>query len=219
MKKTLIILSMMLISTWMNAQTLYEPLQQFADVCFQEKKAIQIENPDYNQQYKQLYDCLKAFNCIPMRDGSKILHPSNTCVDELKEGHILFLPSFVAEYMVNKIPNPSTPSIPYVDNETRRSAAGEADTISIFYTNTMLCPNAIETFSYRVSAGEQQLIAIAEDDTPLVVEITSDKGTSVSAGMKDGMVKLNWNEDNPSKILVKVNNPTNKYVSFVIAVH
>lgn len=221
MKKTFFLFTIVLTSTWLNAQILYAPLQQFADACIQEKNAIQVENPDYNQQYKQLFDCLKAFNKIPMKDGSKVLHPSNTCISEPLDGHILFIPSFVADYMANKIPNPYSPIPPYIDNETRRSRPGEADTISIYYTNVMLCPNAIETFNYRVSAGEQQLIVIAEDDTQLSIVITSETGTSISTStnVQESIVKHIWNEESSTKIQVTIKNTTNKHISFVIAVH
>ena len=220
MKKTLILFSMMLIGTWMMAQTLYAPLQQFVDVCIQEKEALRVENPDYNKQYKQLFDCLVAFSTIPMRDGSKVLHPSNTCAGDSTTGHIIFSPSFVADYMDTKIPDPALHSIPYDGLREPQPVRGKTDSVSIYFTNVMLCPDAMETFQFRVSAGEQQLVIIAEDDTPLELEIVSEAGTSLLSSIQaQGVAKQIWSENIPTRITINVKNPASKHVSFVIAVH
>ena len=198
---------------------MYVYLQQFADACVLEKEAIRVENPDHNKQYKQLYDCLKAFNKIPMRDGSKILHPSNSCSGESTDGHMLFLPTFVKDYMTN-IPEANSKDIPYVDNDVRRDRPDEVDSISIFYANAILCPNGIESFTYRVSEGTQQIIVIAEDETILDVEITSKSGTSITTSTNSqAIVQQIWDEPSPSTVCIKVKNPTDKHVTFVIAVH
>lgn len=220
MRKTLIFLSLTLISKWMVAQTLYAPLEQFVEACLLEKEALRVENPDYSQQYKQLFDCLKSFSTIPMRDGSIALHPSNICAGDSTTGHIIFSPSFVADYMDNQIPDPDLPGIPYDGILDSRHVRGKTDSVSIFYTNTMLCPDAMETFQFRVSAGEQQFVIIAEDDTPLEIEINSEAGTSLkSTTQMQGVAKHIWRENRPTKIYINVKNPASKHVSFVIAVH
>ena len=221
MKKTLIVLSLLLACTGMRGQTLYTHLQHFTDACLQEEAAIRVENPDYNTQLEQLQATLKAFMKIPMRDGSRALHPSQSCSEASLDGHILFLPTYVAGYIENKIPDAFSTDVPYVDNETTRSRPGEVDSISIYYTNVVLCPNGTETFSYRVSAGEQQLIVLAEDDTPLAVSVSSEAGTNLasSTDAPQGVAKQVWRESAASRVTVRVSNPTDKHVSFVIAVH
>lgn len=220
MKKTLVLLSLMLMSTWMMAQTLYAPLQQFIDVCNQEKEALRVENPDFNKQYRQLFECLVAYSTIPMRDGSRVLHPSNTCADEPTAGHIIFSPSFVADYMDTQIPDPALHSIPYDGLREPQPVRGDKDSISIYFANVMLCPDAMETFQFRVSAGEQQLVVIAEDDTPLELEIHSEAGTSLTGSTQtQGVARHIWSENSPTRINISVKNPASKHVSFVIAVH
>lgn len=221
MKKTLILLSMMLMGMWTNAQTLYAPLQQFADVCLQEKEAIRSESMKDNDRYEQLYTCMQAFADLPLTTGEKILNPSNNPSLEQMSGHIVFSLSFINMYLQQNMRDTYPHVFPYVPGASHREEKRERGQEYVIYHNSLLAPNSNATFSYNALAGEQQLIVIAEDDTPLDIKITSDKGTSlhVSTNAPKGVASQIWNEGEYAKMLITVTNPTNKYVSFVIAVH
>ena len=221
MKKTLILLSMMLMGMWTNAQTLYAPLQQFTDVCLQEKEAIRSESMKDNDRYEQLYTCMLTFTNLPLLTGEGILHPSNNPSLEQMAGHIVFSPSFINMYLQQHMTDTYPHVVPYVPGDTDRAGKSESDQEYVIYHNSLLAPNSNATFSYNALAGEQQLIVIAEDDTPLDIKITSDKGTSlhINTNAPKGVASQIWNEGESAKMHITVMNPTNKYVSFVIAVH
>lgn len=225
--RTLLLLLILTGALTLHAQTLYAPLEQFAKACVAEKQALRVEQPDYDEQFEQLYVCLKTFTRLPLRDGQLLLHPSSACRDSLKSGHILFSPSYVTNYLNGKIPNPYSHSFPYVNNPmVIRSSTGhvvlegEVDTVSVYYVNAVTCPDADAQFEYSVSAGCQQLILLSEDDTPLEVTVSSDAGTAVlRTNEPRGYAQYLWTEQTSSTVRVHVKNPSDRPVSFVIAVH
>lgn len=210
-----------------HAHTLYAPLEQFAGTCVLTKQAMMVQEPDYDQQFEQVYSYLKIFTGLPLVNGPGILHPSRSCTEEARSKHITFSPTYLVDYLNGNIPNPYTHSFPYAFNQPVRPADtgyivrdGEADTVSIYYVNSVLCPNGEEQFEYTVSAGEQQMVLIAEDDTPLEIEMSSEAGTAVlRTDMPQGYAQRIWSEMEPNTVHVVVKNPSDLPVSFVIAVH
>ena len=206
----------------MNAQTLYAPLQLFADVCIQEKEAIRSESINKNDRFELLYTCMQTFANLPLKTGGSVLHPSNNLSIEKMAGHIVFSPSFINMYLQQNMTDSYLDVVPYIPGESDR--AGQIDRAPneyIYYHNSLIEPNSEVTFYYNVSVGEQQVVIIAEDDTQLAIEITSEAGTSIllNTNAPQNVTSQIWNEENPSVVHIKVNNPTNKSVSFVLAAH
>lgn len=222
MKKTFILLSMMLIGTWMNAQSLYAPLQRFADACIQEKEAILSNSMDESDRFELLYTCLQTFVKLPLKTGDHVLNPSNNFPKEILSEHIVFSPAYIDGYLQKNMTDTYSHFIPYIPGDSERAGTpGYKKNEYVYYNNSLIVSNSNATFSYNISAGEQQLILIAEDDTPLEVEITSEAGTSIliDTNTPKGFASQIWHEENPSRIHITVRNPTDKHVSFVIAVY
>ena len=129
MKKTLFLLSLMVVKSWICAQTLYAPLQQFADVCIQEKEAIRSESMDENDRFESLYTCMQTFAALPLKTGETILHPSNNLPIEMMAGHIVFSPAFINLYLQQNMTDSYPHIIPYIPSDTER---GKKD---IYYHN------------------------------------------------------------------------------------
>ena len=212
--------------SFVHARTLYAPLEQFAHACLTEKQLLSTEQPDADMQFEQLYACVKSFTALPLINGPAYLHPSRSCASVARTEHITFSPFYLVEYMNGNIPNPYTHSFPYAVNEPVHISTnyvavdGEVDTISIYYVNAILCPNGEETFEYAVTAGEQQLVVIAEDDTPLEIAIRSEaEKTVLRTDTPQGFAHYIWDEAQAATAHISVINPSDKPISFVIAVH
>lgn len=208
------------------ARALYAPLEQFAHACLKEKQLLSTEQPDQDMQFEQLYACLKSFTVLPLINGPAFLHPSRSCTDVARNEHITFSPFYLVEYMNGNIPNPYTHSFPYAANEPVHISTnyvavdGETDTVSIYYVNAVLCPLGEERFEYNITAGEQQLVVIAEDDTALEVVIrTETDQTVLHTDTPQGFAQRIWDEAQAATAHVSVKNPSDRPVSFVIAVH
>ena len=226
MKQIFVISILTLCALSLHAQTLFEPLRQFAEACVMEKQALDVQNPDYNKQFDQLLTSMKLFAGVQIEDGSRVLHPSYVCQDANLDNHIIFAPTYIADYLNGKIPDPYAKMFPYVQDvpirviSPEKTVRGEQDS-TVYAVNKVLCPNSYEAFSYRVSAGEQQLIVVAENDTPLKIEVVTSAGTTViRPDQQTGFAQHIWNETgNHRSIFVRILNPTDKQVSFVFAAH
>ena len=212
--------------SFVHARMLYAPLEQFAQACLTEKQLLSTEQPDQDLQFEQLYACVKSFTVLPLINGPAFLHPSRSCSAVARNEHITFSPFYLVEYMNGNIPNPYTHSFPYAVNEPVHISTnyvavdGEVDTVSIYYVNAILCPNGEERFEYDITAGEQQLVVIAEDDTPLEITVASEATQTVlRTDTPQGFAQYIWDEAQPAKAHVSVTNPSDRPVSFVIAVH
>ena len=193
-------------------------LQQFADACVQQRSAIRSPQNDHDKQFELLYDCLKTFTTLPLDNGAKTLHPTHIYSDEELAGHIVFSPEYVVRFLTEEIPDPYTHSLQYVTTPDSKRATDED---KVFYLNSLLSPDAEESFWYRVSQGEQQLIVIAEDNTPLDVSIeTGGATTTLSTASGNGLVQHIWQEEKPyAMVKVRVSNSSQQPVSFVLAVY
>ena len=210
-------------------QELIRPVQVFAEVCLQQKEAMLTPTPNYSRQYLQLFDCLKQYTTIPIQPGQALLHPTFVYSEEEMNKHLLFSPDYIGDYMLGKIPDPYTHSFPYnvaIDESFRqveeqaRAVTTETKDTMIYYCNTIAEAQIFNGFDYRVIPGAQQVVVIAEDDTPLEVQINSKAGEAVLfTDPTSGIVQRVWNEDEQGIVSVKVLNHTDKDVAFVIAVY
>jgi len=228
MKRKLGFLTTMLVTTWtINAQTMYAPLAQFADACVQMKQAIWVEKPDYEKQFEQLDSCLNVLVELPLVENSPLINASHSCGEQTFDGHLVFSPAYIADYLNGKIPDPRKISFPYLFNEPvsgvqkkRETKPTEVDMESIYYTNALVCPYSEETIRYKVTADTQYMVVVAENDTPLEVIMTASNGTEIRDNTSNGKAQLIWQTtEKLCYITVNVVNPSNKHVSFVIAIY
>ena len=228
MKRQLGLLTAILVGiVFSHAQTMYAPLAQFADACVQMKQAIWVENPDYNKQFEQLDACLNVLVELPLVENSPLINASHSCGEQTFDGHLVFSPAYIADYLNRKIPDPRQISFPYLFNEpvsgeqkNRDTKPTEVDMESIYYLNALVCPNSEETIRYRVTAGTQYMIVIAENDTPLDVIMTASNGDEIRDNTASGKAQLIWQTtDKLCYVTVKVVNTSDKHVSFVMAIY
>ena len=213
----------------MHAQQLIRPMRLFVDVCLRQKEAMLNPTPNYSKQYLQLFDCLKIYTDIPIQPGRNIMHPTMDYPEEELNKHLLFSPDYIGDYMLGKIPDPYTHSFPYnvsIDESFRqveeqaRAVTTETKDSTIYYCNTLAEAQIFNGFDYRIIPGEQQIVVIAEDDTPLEVQINSKMGEMILfTDPHSGIVQHVWNADEQDIVSVKVINHTDKDVAFVIAVY
>ena len=204
-----------------QAQMLFAPLRSFAEVCVREKTTLRVADADQDEQFRQLYSCLEDFSNLPIQEDLFFLHASFLFSEKELEGHIVFSPDYVADYLTNRISDPRTKSVPYIRDAERRVDYQQGKNI-IVYGNCLAYPEADVTFAYHVDRGEQQLVVVAEDDTPLEIEIRSESGYTavVRSDMPEGFAQHLWEEaQDYTSVHVSVRNPAQHAVSFVIAVH
>ena len=229
MKKSLSLFAIaMLTLAPAQGQTLVPFLHKFADLCLEERRVIMTQKPDYNEQYSQLYDCLKGFAQLSLRESSDIFHPSMSFTDADFRGHLKFSPEYICDYMSGTIPDPYTRSFPFdvstVDafrelDRVVRAIGAPTDT-TVYYTNAIAPTEIAIDFSYEVEAGEQQLLIITENNTPLEVVISSPSKYEILKTDESGILKKVWNEQEDDAVVrLSVTQHSAKPVSFVLSVY
>ena len=82
-----------------QAQMLFAPLRSFAEVCVREKTTLRVADADQDEQFRQLYSCLEDFSNLPIQEDLFFLHASFLFSEKELEGHIVFSPDYVADYL------------------------------------------------------------------------------------------------------------------------
>lgn len=230
MKRLIPIATAVMIAVSADAQRLFGPLQEFAETCVNEKTAIRVERPDYDIQYIELYKCLKAWTTIPLKNAKNSFHPSVSYADSDFRGHIVFSAEYISDYMQGKIPDPYTRTFPNdvqidesfrkLDREVRSGMQPRTDS-TIYFVNSLVSAAVPVEFSFRISSGEQQIVVLSENETPLLVEVSSNSGThSLTVDGKTDFAKLIWQESTEyARLVIKVSTRAEQPTSFVLAFH